>query len=369
MTTRMLLPLSLLTLALPAAAHSQAPEPCAGVPHCTATSTFVATLSDFRESTASYSRLLSVTVRFQNRTTEPLTLAYVAGSGLGTDDQGNRYEAQSQSLRGLGEVRGNTFDAKFTLRPGETADARLEFAFRPGRAILGTRFVLELAVREIDPLPGNQWRLGREHSLQWQGLGEAPVVAAAPVTPAPTAPAGDATPAPEPPVDPCADKERCYATGPFMAEVTRFSDSKVSYYHILTYTVRFRNLSSEPLVLAYAGGTAVALDDQGNRYVPSGSNHLKGMGISQGNRADPSFRLKPGEARDATFQVTFRPGRAVLGTVYTFDFAVEELEILPRNQIRTAREYTIGFRDLTLSGASPASAAKGVLDALRGRRP
>ncbi len=367
MTARTVIPMALLTLMLPSTAPAQAADPCEGVTHCTSTSAFVATLTDFRESTASYYRMLGVTVRFQNRTDRPLTLAYVAGSGLGTDDQGNRYEAQPQSLRGLGEVRGNTFDAKFTLRPGEAADARMELAFRPGNAIVGTRFVLEMAVREIDPLPGDQWRLGREHSLQWEGLG-APVVAVAPEAPMPAAPTSSATP-PEPPADPCAEKTRCYATGPFLAEVTRFSDSKVSYYHVLTYTVRFRNLSTEPLVLAYAGGTAVALDDQGNRYGPSGSNHLKGMGISQGRRADPSFRLKPGEARDATFQMAFRPGRAVLGTVYTFDFAVEELEILPRNQIRTAREYTVGFRDLTLSGPSPASAAKGVLDALRGRRP
>ena len=369
MTVRIPIPLAFLTLMIPSPALTQVANPCEGVTHCTSTSTFVAALADFRESSASYYRLLGVTVRFQNRTDRPLTLAYVAGSGLGTDDQGNRYEMQPQSLRGLGEVRGNTFDAKFTLRPGETADARLEFAFRPGTAIVGTRFVLEMAVREIDPLPGDQWRLGREHSLQWQGLGEVPVVAAAPEGPTPAAPASVTTPPEPPPADPCAEKARCYATGPFLAEVTRFSDSKVSYYHILTYTVRFRNLSSEPLVLAYAGGTAVALDDQGNRYGPSGSNHLKGMGISQGNRADPSFRLKPGEARDATFQVAFRPGRAVLGTVYTVDFAVEELEILPRNQIRTAREYAVGFRDLTLSGPNPASAAKGVLDALRGRRP
>jgi hypothetical protein len=67
--------------------------------------------------------------------------------------------------------------------------------------------------------------------------------------------------------------------------------------------------------------------------------------------------------------MAFRPGRAVLGTSYTVDFAVEQLEILPRNQIRTQREFTLGFRDITLAGPGPAKAAKGLLDALRGRKP
>lgn len=340
-------------------------DPCAGAARCAAMGSFTVTLTDFRESLVTYYRVVGVTLRFRNTLNRPLVLGYVAGSGLITDDQGNRYTVSSGSLRGIGEIQGNTFDPKFTLRPGESADARMELSFRPGNAILGTQYVFELAAREIDPLPGNQWRLGREHAIQFRDLGQAPVVAAAPPAEAPV----NADPAPEPIADPCGDKPRCYATGPFVAEVTHFTDSKASYYHFLTYTVRFRNLSSQPLVLAYAANSAVALDDQGNRYGPAPS-HVKGMGISQGNRADPSFRLRPGEAREATFQMVFRPGRAVLGTTYTFDLAVEELEILPRDQIRTQREFTVGFRDLTLGSApSVEKAAKGVLDIFRKRKP
>jgi len=336
--------------------------PCAEVPHCVEVTSFVATVTDFRESATTYDQVLSITVRFRNKLNRPLTLGYVQGSGLGTDDQGNRYLAVAQSLRGIGAIAGNTFDPKFVLQPGETSDARLEFTFRKGNAILGTRYVIELAVREIDPLQGNQWRLGREHSLQFSGFG-APAVAAA--TPAAGAPAA----AVEPLADPCEGVERCYAAGPFVAELTRVAESKTTYDHLLTFTMRIRNLSNQPLVLAYSARTAVALDDRGNRYGPTSANHVRGMGVSQGTQADPSFTLRPGEAREATFQLTFRVGRNVLGTSYTFDLALEQLEMLPRNQMRTQREFAVGFRDLTMSGPNAASAAKGVLDVLRGKRP
>ncbi|MDX2206645.1 MAG: hypothetical protein SFU57_03300 [Gemmatimonadales bacterium] len=364
MRTRMLFPAALLTLALPWSLTGQTTDPCAGIPRCYSTSTFAATLTDFRESTVSYYRILSVTLRITNTQNRPLILGYVAGSALATDDQGNRYEMSQGSLRGLGEVRGNSFDSKFTLRPGESADARLELSFRPGNQIIGTQFALELALREIDPLPGNQFRLGREHSLQYRNLGELAPVAAEPV--AAVVPTSDHLAGI--PIDPCGDKQRCYATGPFMAEITSFTDSKAAYHHYLNFTVRFRNLSAEPVVLAYAAGSAVAQDDQGNRYQAT-ANFPKGIGVSRSNRADPSFRLRPGESREATFQMIFRPGKAVLGTSYTVDFAVEQLEILPRNQIRTQQEFTLGFRDITIAGPGPAKAAKGLLDALRGRKP
>jgi hypothetical protein len=360
MIPRTLAPLAA-AAALLAPAGAQAQAACQDQPHCAETSRFVATVTDFRESTSGYDRVVSVTLRIRNTSPRPLTLGYVQNSGLVTDDQGNRYQARDASLRGLGVVSGNTFDAKFTLPPGEFGDGRLEFAFRPGNAILGTRYVLELAVREIDPLQGNQWRLGREHALQYRGFGAPEPVAAAAPAPAPAAPAPE-------PTNPCEGRDRCYAAGPFMAEVTRVDESKASYYQILTISVRFRNLGGSPLVLAYASGTALAVDDQGNRYGPAASNHVRGIGLTSRGRADPSFSLRPGESREATFQMAFRPGRAVIGTVYAFDFAVEELELLPRSQIRTVREYTLGYRDLTASGPGAGAAARGVLDALRGRR-
>jgi hypothetical protein len=357
-----------LALAVAGNAGAQSAGACGTQPHCVEVTTFVATVTDFRESTTGYNQVLSVTVRFRNTTTRPLVLGYVAGSALATDDEGNRYTPVAGSLRGLGEITTSRFDPKFVLQPGESSDGRIELSWRRGNQIMGTRYVVELAVREIDPVQGNQWRLGREHALQFRGFG--PAAETTPAAPAPVA--APSTPA-EPLPDPCEGKTRCYAAGPFVAELTRLNESRQNhnnyFYHILTFTVRFRNLSDQPVVLAYADGSAVVVDDQGNRYGPMPSGQaVSGIGISRRNTADPSFALRPGEARDATFQMRFqaRP-RAVLGTSYTFDFAVEQLEMLPRNQMRTMREFTLGFRDVRVGGQTVGDAARGLLDAIRGR--
>lgn len=367
-TVRHLL-VALLSAATAGDAAGQASSACSGQAHCVEVPSFVATVTDFRESRTAHAMVLSVTVRFQNRTGRPLVLGYVQGSALGIDDQGNRFTPVSGSLRGLGEVTGSRFDPKFVLQPGETGDGRIELTWRPGNAIVGTRFAVEMAVREIDPVAGNQWRLGREHALQFRDF----TSAAAPA-PASAAPVSAAVP----PVltDYCENRAACYAAGPFVAEVSRIAESRQNhnsyFYHSLTFTLRFRNVTNQPLVLAYGHRSASAVDDQGNRYGPTAdANHVRGMGISRGNSADASFALRPGETREATFEVRFqaRP-QHVLGTSYSFDLAVEQLEVLPRNQLRTMREFAVGYRDLTVGtpAASPVDPARRLLDAIR-RRP
>ena len=148
---------------------------CGGDPHCAEVSSFVATVTDFRESLNGGERVVGVTVRFRNRTSGPLTLGYVFGSGVVTDDRGNRYTTGNYggNVRGLGVIApGGQIDPKFSLRPGESADARFEFTWSPGRALFGTRFVVELAVREIQAVGGDQWRLGQEHALHFRGFGD-----------------------------------------------------------------------------------------------------------------------------------------------------------------------------------------------------
>jgi hypothetical protein len=152
----------------------RSPSVCGGDPHCAEVSSFVATVTDFRESLNGGERVVGVTVRFRNRTSGPLTLGYVSGSGVVTDDRGNRYTTDNYggNVRGLGVIaRGGQIDPKFSLRAGESGDARFEFTWSGG-ALFGTRFVVELAVREIQALGGDQWRLGQEHALHFRGFGE-----------------------------------------------------------------------------------------------------------------------------------------------------------------------------------------------------
>ncbi len=173
----------MLLAAAPAAAQGM----CPGEPLCRQVASFSATVTEFRVSPNTLgNRPIQVAVRFTNRTDRPLILGYVDRSAAAFDDRGNRYELQnSAKLTGIGRIERQRFDPKFTLGPGESADARMELVFHVNRnVIVGTGFDLELSVREIEPLPGNQYRLGREHALSWQHLangagGRAPPGAAA----------------------------------------------------------------------------------------------------------------------------------------------------------------------------------------------
>ncbi len=214
------------------AVQAQAPDGCRGAADCAETPKFVARVTDFRVSAGEQgARVASATIRFQNRTERSLVLGYVGESGLATDDKGNRFGGAGGSVRGIGLVTGTAHDGKFALGPGESGDARFEFVWRPENdgTPAGRAFVLELAVREIDAVNETQTRLGREHALAFRGLSG--VAAAAE------------------PVDPCAEKPRCVNAGPFAAEVVNITESKQGVYndHVLTFTVRFRNIGEQPL--------------------------------------------------------------------------------------------------------------------------
>lgn len=360
-------------------AAAQTPKPCAGHAACSEVSTFVATVTDFRTSKVSYYTIVSATVRFKNKTTRPLILGYVGGSGTATDDQGHRYEVTSAAgVRGIGWIT-NTFDTKFTLQPGENADARIEMAWRPAsRAdIFGTSWVMELAVREIDPIAGNQFRLGREHPLSFRGFKEGWVpttatVAAAPAPPPPDGPVPAAVHAPAPAdlPDPCAGNARCYNSGPFLAEVRSLTPAAGGRHHTLAVVLRISNITPEPIILGYKSGSSGATDNLGNRYVygrPSTHDvSFKGIGLITGRAADPQFVLQPGQSRDAAFGVIrFNSLRKQLGTAWSYDVMLTQLEFLPSQQIREVRDYAVNFRDLTARPSATATlkSAKELLDA------
>jgi len=333
---------------------------CGGTPHCTEVTPFAATVTDFRTSSAGATKVVTINMRFQNRTDAPLILGYVQGSGIVTDDRGNRYVVSGQgSLRGIGEIASGRFDPKFTLQPGEASDARIEFQWTPQRGqIFGTTYGVELAVREIESLPSDQYQLGKEYALKLDGFtAGTPVASAPPGAGAAPAGAGAATAAaPADAPDACAGRERCYNAGPFAAEVTQVTTSKVTYYLYVHLNVQVRNVSAQPLILGWQYGAGAVIDDAGNRYA---AKTVKGIGLVTGNSADPQFALNPGQSRAFTIDYVVRPGRAVVGTSYTADFVLQQLEILPSRQVRSVREYAVSYQDLRAGNSSSGAAAGG----------
>jgi hypothetical protein len=349
---------------------------CTGRRHCDEVNSFAAAVTDFRPSIYGQNvRVVSATVRFENKTSRPLILGYVRSAGVAIDDQGNRYGINtSGNVRGIGEIAGGAFDPKFTLQPGQASDARFEFTWQwDGRAIIGQKaWDIELTIREVNEVAPGQYRFGQEHVLEFKGVAGTSMTSAMPATTpaAPTPATAPAAQGPPPEADACGGKPRCYDAGPFVAEIVQANASSAKYaraWHVVSMNIRFRNKTNQPIILGYVAGTGVLIDDLGNRYVPSGPpEDAKGIGKVQANRADPQFVLGPGQTRAATFgQSRVVTGNTtVIGSKYSFDVSIAQLEILYNGQqVRTIREHSMNFPEFGLGG-SPAS-TDGITDAAK----
>jgi len=145
---------------------------CGSQPLCYETNDFAATITDFRTSTAGGYKVIDVIVRFQNKTSQPLILGYLANSGTALDDRGNRYVVWGgNGFRGIGQVYGGaSFDPKFNIRGGGFGDAQFELMWAPGQTAYGLTFELNLTVDEINTIEGGQHLLGGEFPLHYRGL-------------------------------------------------------------------------------------------------------------------------------------------------------------------------------------------------------
>jgi hypothetical protein len=146
---------------------------CANRPLCYEGNDFVATVTEFRTSTDQRGiRIIDAMMHFQNKSNQQISLGYVEGSGSAIDDMGNRLALNSYNggVRGMGIVTGNNVDPKFSLPPGGGGDARFELYWMPGGKLSGVNYEMELSIREMNRVEGNQWTLGDETLLHYQGL-------------------------------------------------------------------------------------------------------------------------------------------------------------------------------------------------------
>ena len=229
-------------------------------------------------------------VRFVNKTNRPLILGYVRNASVAINEAGNRYTIeQPANVRGIAEIAGGQFDPKFTVQPGQAADARFEFWWRwDGRAIIGQRaWDIDLTIREVNEIAPGRSRFGQEHALQFKGATVGNMTSAAPAggalatvaggaSPASTAPAATAPAAPaQVPAslpDACVGKIRCFDAGPFSAEIltaTATREQSARPWHTVSMNMRFTNKTNAPIILAYVVPTGVLIDDLGNRYTPA----------------------------------------------------------------------------------------------------
>ncbi len=182
--------LALIALSLHAQQPAATPSVCATQRFCAEVNSFAATITDFRTSNVGRYKVVTAAIRFQNKLTRPVVLGYVNGSGVTTDDQGNRYAVSgADGVRGIGLISNNQVDPKFSLQPGASGDTRIEMVWGwSGREVFGLNFEMEFTVREMGQLPSGQFRLGPEHPLRFRGLANNIL------STAPAAPQGSAAP-------------------------------------------------------------------------------------------------------------------------------------------------------------------------------
>lgn len=268
---------------------------------------------------------LTMAVHLHNLTKKPLILGVEPGKVSSTDDKGNTYGVLD--VRGIGEIAGTRVDPKFVLPADGGGDALFSMRWR-GSMIFGTTFDLKLPLRVILPLEADQYKLAAEHVMTFTGLKAGHV----------TTPKGSKS-LPKNTVD----------AGPFTVQITRMTPSTSGNrrIHSATLAARIQNTSDKPLVLAYVNASSSGVDDQGNAYsygtAGTYDTSVSGIGIVAGTKADPQFVLAPGESRDVQFTVIRRLGREVAGTQLTYYVALAQLEVLPANQIRTVRNYSLTF--------------------------
>lgn len=212
--------------------------------------------------------------------------------------------------------------------------ARSPFFFQTTRATLGVG--LSLLAAAICPLPTAR--------------------AAEPVAAAPPSAAGAAT-------DPCHGSTRCYNAGTFVAEVVQLSAVAMApgvRHHSASLNIRFRNVSDKPVILAYRSGSSAALDNFGNGFTwgrpGTHDTSVKGIGMVAGKSVDTQFSLAPGQSRNATFGIIRFNAKPPIGDAWNYDVVIEEIEILPGQVVRSARQNSVSFTNLR-AGTFPAAAS------------
>lgn len=162
----------------------------------------------------------------------------------------------------------------------------------------------------------------------------------------------------------CSERTTCTETARFASQLVEFRLSEGgSLNRFATATIRFTNKSNKPLTLAYVEGSGVAIDDAGNRFtIQNSRTDVQGIGTVSRNQFDPTFSLEPGESAEARF-ATRAFVRGVMGTVFSFDVAIREIDTTPGGGHKLGRENLVRYTGLRdgMKGAALAQVPAGVL--------
>jgi hypothetical protein len=157
----------------------------------------------------------------------------------------------------------------------------------------------------------------------------------------------------------CAGRAHCFQSGPIAAEVTSILPNNAAppQDHAVRLNVTFHNLSNQPIALAYKSGSGHLQDEHGTGYYSArpGTHDTSaaGIGTAEGRNVNSSFVLRPGESRNAMFQLdSFDRGSKPVGTSFNYSLVVEQLQVQPNGQAQLVGEHALNFAGLTTGAAN-----------------
>jgi hypothetical protein len=148
---------------------------------------------------------------------------------------------------------------------------------------------------------------------------------------------------------------QCFNAGPFAAAVTQMTMSQQGSWHVVRMNIQFKNMTDQPLSIAYHEGSMVMVDNFGNTYIPAGGSAgaVQGLGIDRGNQTESQFVLAPGQSGNAMFAVArIRDNQSAVGTGYTYNFTIDELQAQNGAEAIAVRQYNMNFPDLAPGATS-----------------
>jgi hypothetical protein len=134
-------------------------------------------------------------------------------------------------------------------------------------------------------------------------------------------------------------------------QVTPTAMAKGVRHHSVTFNIRFRNLTDKPLILAYQASSSAGVDNFGNAFTwgrpGTYDTSVKGMGVVSARSADTQFVLSTQQTRTATFGLIRFNAVPPIGEGWNYNLVIEEVEIQPGQVVRSVRQNSINFANLT----------------------
>jgi hypothetical protein len=331
-------------LLMAAAAGAQTGNLCQATSACWEAPEILVQVKSVRVSMQGPNHFVTATLQFTNKTAAAYAMSYIHAGSVVTDNRGNRFTIAGK-VSGLPPFSHQSTPGDFSLPPGGSREATVEYSLYDPRAQIGDQFDLTLATRELRPIGGNRIDPGVEHAVAIRGLTSG-AMAMGNVSPLPAATVVAAAP-----TNLCAGQSDCFSEGPLQIKVLKISTQKTDEIDDEQHAAIFLKLSNrgdKPLVLSHRLGTAQLVDSNGNAYLKHGADDedmVTVLGVFGGKGGAGSLVIEPGASRNVALRHRIeRASKTRLSGRFGYEIHLVEIDAAA-GSIR--HDYLAMFRNLS----------------------